>query len=456
MLGPLELRIGGRVREVGQPRRRAVLAALATDAGRPVPVDTLIDRVWDADPPDGARSVLYAHISRLRRLLEDAASIESECAPRDGEDGALRIVRASGGYVLEADENAVDLLLFRALVARGRLCPTEAERVRVLEEALRLWRGAPLPEQTGAWTERMRTVWTGERIEAALAWAEALLHEGRPQEVPALLRPLAAEHPLSEPLAVMLVRALGEAGRTAEAVHAYTGIRRQLADELGIPPGRELRAMYAELLSESDTGQPSAEPRPAPAPAVAAASAPIPTQLPMDVRPFTGRDEQLAELTEHLLAGEDARRTAAVVRLRHRRRRQDRPRRALGAPDPRHAFPTGSSTSTCADSTRTAGARPARRSRLPRRARRFRGPHPAALDARAALYRTCSPDGGCSSCSTTPPTPTRSARCCPAAPAARAGHQPRRADRAGRRCTARTGWPSTCCPAPTRGSCCAR
>ncbi|MDX3696269.1 tetratricopeptide repeat protein [Streptomyces europaeiscabiei] len=313
LLGPLELRVGGRVREVGQPRRRAVLAALATDAGRPVPVDTLIDRVWDADPPDGARSVLYAHISRLRRLLQDAASTESEGAPRDGEGGALRIVRASGGYVLEADENAVDLLLFRALVARGRVCPTEAERVGVLEEALRLWRGAPLPEQAGAWTERMRTVWTGERIEAALAWAGALLHEGRPQEVPALLRPLAAEHPLSEPLAVMLVRALGEAGRTAEAVHTYTGIRRQLADELGVPPGRELRAMYAELLRESDTGQPSAEPRPVPAPAVAAAPAPIPTQLPMDVRPFTGRDEQLAELTEHLLAGEDARRTAAVV-----------------------------------------------------------------------------------------------------------------------------------------------
>ncbi|MFE7766837.1 tetratricopeptide repeat protein [Streptomyces sp. NPDC057438] len=313
LLGPLELRVGGRVREVGQPRRRAVLAALATDAGRPVPVDTLIDRVWDADPPDGARSVLYAHISRLRRLLEDAASTESEGAPRDGEGGALRVVRASGGYVLEADENAVDLLLFRALVARGRACPTEAERVRVLEDALRLWRGTPLPEQAGAWAERMRTVWNGERVEAALAWAGALLHEGRPQEVPGLLGPMAAEHPLSEPLAVMLVRALGEAGRTAEAVHAYTAIRRQLADELGVPPGRELRAAYAELLSESDTGQPSAEPRPAPAPAVTAAPAPIPSQLPMDVRPFTGRDDQLAELTEHLCAGEDAPRTAAMV-----------------------------------------------------------------------------------------------------------------------------------------------
>ncbi|MFF3846578.1 tetratricopeptide repeat protein [Streptomyces sp. NPDC002328] len=313
LLGPLELRVAGRAREVGQPRRRAVLAALAADAGRPVPVDALIDRVWDTDPPDGARSVLYAHISRLRRLLEDAASAESEAGPRDGEGGALRVVRTSGGYVLEADEDAVDLLRFRALVARGGACADGAERARLLEEALRLWRGTPLPEPSGAWAERMRTVWTGERIEAALAWAGALLRERRPQEVPGLLRPLAAEHPLSEPLAAMLVRALGEAGRTAEAVHAYTGIRKQLADELGVAPGRELRSAYEELASESDAGQPPAAPRPTPAPAVAAATAPVPAQLPMDIRPFTGRDEQLADLTRNLLAEEDVCRTAAVV-----------------------------------------------------------------------------------------------------------------------------------------------
>ncbi|MEU0675830.1 tetratricopeptide repeat protein [Streptomyces sp. NPDC006172] len=310
LLGPLELRLAGRALEVGQPRRRAVLAALAADAGRPVPVDALIDRVWDADPPEGARSVLYSHISRLRRLLDDAAT---EGGGRTAEGSALGIARASGGYVLEADDDAVDLLRFRALVARGRACPSAAERARVLREALDLWRGAPLPESSGAWAERMRAVWSGERIEAALAWAGAVRDEGRSGEVPALLGPLAAEHPLSEPLAVMLVRALGEAGRTAEAVQAYTAAERQLTDELGVGPGRELRAVYEELTGERDGGQrQSAAPCSAPA-AAAVATAPVPAQLPMDVRPFTGRDEQLADLTEQLLDGEGPCRTAAVV-----------------------------------------------------------------------------------------------------------------------------------------------
>ncbi|MFJ9738342.1 tetratricopeptide repeat protein [Streptomyces sp. NPDC101166] len=310
LLGPLELRVAGRVREVGQPRRRAVLAALAADAGRPVPVDALIDRVWDAEPPDGARSVLYAHISRLRRLLDDATT---EADARGAEAAALRIVRASGGYVLEADDDAVDLLRFRALVARGRACPSVAERARVLREALGLWRGAPLPELSGAWAERVRAVWSSERIEAALAWAGAVRHEGRPEEVPALLAPLAAEHPLAEPLAVMLVRALGEAGRTAEAVQAYTTAERQLTDELGVGPGRELRSVYEELLSERDGGQPTPG-APCPAPATTpVATACVPAQLPMDVRAFTGREDQLADLTRHLLDGQDACRAAAVV-----------------------------------------------------------------------------------------------------------------------------------------------
>ncbi|MCX4760294.1 tetratricopeptide repeat protein [Streptomyces sp. NBC_01275] len=312
LLGPLELRVAGRAFDVGQPRRRAVLAALAADAGRPVAVDTLVDRVWDTAPPDGARSVLYSHISRLRRLLDDAAT-EAAAGGREAQEPTIRISRASGGYVLEADEDAVDLLRFRALVAQGRERRSGTERARVLEEALRLWRGVPLAGLPGAWAERMRTGWTQERVEAALSWAEASLRQGTAEEVPGLLRPLMDDHPLSEPLAGMLIRSLSAAGRTAEAVHVYTEIRRQLAAELDIAPGSELQSAYEESLRETATERPP-EAQPAPVP--------VPAQLPMDVRSFTGRDDQLIDLTRHLGAvevtedtedTEDTGRTSAVV-----------------------------------------------------------------------------------------------------------------------------------------------
>ncbi|MEU5594831.1 tetratricopeptide repeat protein [Streptomyces sp. NPDC020298] len=305
LLGPLELRVAGRVVDLGQPRRRAVLAALAADTGRPVPVTTLVDRVWDTAAPDGARSVLYSHISRLRRLLAAAASAsgggEAEVPPPP-----LRISRASGGYVLEADEHAVDLLRFRSLVAQGHEPHrSDTRRAHLLEEALRLWCGVPLAGLAGAWAERTRIAWTQERVETALAWARILVRQERPREVPTVLQPLLAEHPLCEPLAVAVMRGLAAAGRTAEAVHTYTGIRRQLRAELGVAPGPELQALYEEMLrgtgreeSPGAGSEPVAVRTPAPAPV------PVPAQLPMDVRPFSGREDQLAELTGRLVAAD--------------------------------------------------------------------------------------------------------------------------------------------------------
>ncbi|WP_069767905.1 tetratricopeptide repeat protein [Streptomyces sp. LUP30] len=304
LLGPLELRVAGRVVDAGQPRRRAVLAALAADAGRPVPVSTLVERVWDTAAPDGARSVLYAHISRLRRLLDDVAAAadggEAQASPTP-----LRISRTGGGYVLEADEHAVDLLRFRSLVVQGRESDLSDERrARLLREALELWRGVPLAGLPGAWAERARTAWTQERVEAALAWAGALLRQKKPAEVPTVLQPLLAEHPLCEPLAVALVRSLADAGRTAEALDAYTGIRRQLLAELGVTPGRELRAVYEEMLRGAGREESQGAGPPPAASAAAAPAVPVPAQLPMAVSHFSGREEQLAELTRRLIAAD--------------------------------------------------------------------------------------------------------------------------------------------------------
>lgn len=305
LLGPVELHVAGHVVDVGQPRRRAVLAALAADTGRPVPISTLVERVWGTAAPDGARSVLYSHISRLRRLFDGAspATGKGEAqAPRT----PLRIRRSSGGYILEADEHTVDLLRFRSLVLQGREPHlSAARRAHILEEALRLWRGAPLAGLAGEWAERTRTAWTQERLQAALAWAHALPRQERHKEVPAVLQPLLAEHPLCEPLAVALIQSLATAGRTAEAVDTYTGIRRQLSLELGVAPGRELQAAYEEMLRCTGRQEPpGVGSDPAAVRTRIPVPAPIPAQLPMNISHFNGREEQLAELTRCLISAD--------------------------------------------------------------------------------------------------------------------------------------------------------
>src|SRR5262249_18389787 len=72
LLGPVEVWIDGRRVDAGQPRQRAALAALLVDAGRVVPIETLIDRVWGQVVPEHARATLRTHLSRIRRLLEQA------------------------------------------------------------------------------------------------------------------------------------------------------------------------------------------------------------------------------------------------------------------------------------------------------------------------------------------------------------------------------------------------
>src|SRR5215467_11187369 len=117
LLGPVEVWAPDRCLEMGPPQQRAVLAALAVDAGRPVFRDTLIDRIWSGRVPEGAVSALYAHINRIRRVLTEEAAGEEP----------VRLARRSGGYVLEVDPHEVDLHRFRrlALAARDRQRPDD-------------------------------------------------------------------------------------------------------------------------------------------------------------------------------------------------------------------------------------------------------------------------------------------------------------------------------------------
>ena len=56
------------------------------------------------------------------------------------------------------------------------------------------------------------------------------------------LRGLVAEHPLRERLWALLMRALEEAGRRAEALEAYAQAQQVIADELGVDPGSRAAA----------------------------------------------------------------------------------------------------------------------------------------------------------------------------------------------------------------------
>jgi len=324
LLGPVELEVRGQLMELGPPQRRTVVAALAVDAGRPVPVDVLTERVWGVAAPPGARRALHAHIARIRRVCEQTG---------DAGEEALRLLRRSGGYQLQADPDQVDVHLFRRLDGLARQPGQPAgTRVSLLREALALWRGEPLSGLVGPWAERVRQTWRRRRIDAAVLLAELELREGDPAAVVEPLTELLGEHPLTEPLAETLMRALHAVGDSAGALRCFAEIRQRLAEELGADPGERLSGTHEAILR----GRPAGAVRPArragssaprttaavsrTTPSAAAAdvtdSAPgprdIPAQLPMGIGNFTGRAEELARLDD-LLAEVERQPTAVVV-----------------------------------------------------------------------------------------------------------------------------------------------
>ncbi|MEU8869485.1 AfsR/SARP family transcriptional regulator [Streptomyces umbrinus] len=307
LLGPVELRgPDGAVVDLGPAKQRTVLAALLVDAGRWVAMETLIDRVWGEGLPAQVRGSLYAHIARIRRTLASmAAHLDA------GTDGAgPQLQRGPGGYLLEVPPSHIDVHLFRQLVEQARDADhTDTERVGMLREALRLWRGEPLAGLPGAWAQHTRRSWEQQRIEAVLAWAEAEFRVGQHAEVIGVLTGLVAEHPLIEPLAVALMRALQAAGRGPEALACYAALQKRLAQELGTDPGAGAQQVHQAILQGESA--PSAARGGRPPTAASGARRAIPAQLPLEGRGFTGRVEELARLDGIL--GAAAERSAAVV-----------------------------------------------------------------------------------------------------------------------------------------------
>ncbi len=306
LLGPLEA-IGedGVPLAVGGPRARAVLALLALDAGRWVPVSRLVDGVYGTEPPGSPRHAIEAQVSRLRSR-------------------GVPVEHGRSGYRLALDPDAVDVHRFTRLAAapsarqhpvdhgEKRLPPAQktallhdqrglggAETAERLRAALDLWRGpaladlaeAPFAAAAAADLEERRLAVVEELAEAELAL-------GRHRALTVSLASVAAGEPLRERLHGQLMRALAADGRRAEALTVFARLRDRLGDQLGVPPSPELVELNAALLRD-----PSAGAGLTPSPSAAVAAAPGPRPLPAALTGFVGRTEEVARVRELLASG---------------------------------------------------------------------------------------------------------------------------------------------------------
>jgi YVTN family beta-propeller protein len=243
ILGPLEAIAAGRVVPLGGARQRAFLAVLLLHAGQVVWRDRLIEDIWGDDAPPSAAHSLEVYASALRKGLLSASG------------GGLPAARA-GGYVLQIEPKRIDAVRFEALVADGRdrlAAGDAAAASERLGTALAMWRGPALGEFAYEAFAQAETARLEElRLGAVEDRIDADLLLGRHAEVVGELRGLLSAHPLRERLIGEAMLALYRTGRQAEALEVYGAARRRLAEELGIDPSPELRALETAVLRQSD------------------------------------------------------------------------------------------------------------------------------------------------------------------------------------------------------------
>lgn len=288
VLGPLEVLEDGRPIEFGSSRQRTILSMLLFEASRVVPLSRLVDAVWDAEPPATARNQIHTCIYSLRTRLTSG-----------GADPAIST--RSPGYQISVGDGALDIAVFRRLSSRGlALAEDEPEEaVRYLRNALTLWRG---PAASGIDSRLVQGIATQLNEDYLAILDECIdleLKLGLHHDLVGELSTLVRQHPLRERTRAQHMLALYRSGRQAEALDSYRQIRMIFAEQLGLEPGGELRALQQSILTEDRA---LSHPKPRKPAWGSTSEAVVPHQLPPMTPDLTGRDALLHQVTSVLSA----------------------------------------------------------------------------------------------------------------------------------------------------------
>ncbi|WCN04571.1 BTAD domain-containing putative transcriptional regulator [Streptomyces sp. M92] len=250
VLGPVTAERAGAPLALKGPRHRAVLARLVLARRRVVPLDRLVQDLWD-EPPPRAVGAVRTFVGDLRRALEPG---------RPPRTPARLLVTEGPGYALRAAPDAVDAWRFEAAVAEADRLPADRapERIRA---ALGQWRGPAYADFAGAeWARGERSRLTELRLRAVERRAEILVDAGRAAEAVPDLDAHLTEHPWREEAWRLLALALYRTGRQADSLAVLRRARDLLAAHLGVDPGPGLRRLEARVLAQDPELDPPGEP----------------------------------------------------------------------------------------------------------------------------------------------------------------------------------------------------
>lgn len=230
----------------GAPKVKQVLALLAVRANWLVSLDSLIQELWEGQPPRSAMNTARTYIYQLRKSFSGLF----------GEARVERLIQTrEPGYVLDLHVDSIDVADFDTFRNLAKEYLAEGDTRAAGEcavEALKTWRGAALGDvRRGPLLRAHATKLEDQRLAVLQLRIHADLAQGKYRELVGELRALAAEHPFDEWFHAQLMVALAMVGRRNDALRAYREIRSVLNEELGMEPSAIIQHVHQAILADS-------------------------------------------------------------------------------------------------------------------------------------------------------------------------------------------------------------
>ncbi|MEU3622179.1 hypothetical protein BS329_34330 [Amycolatopsis coloradensis] len=287
------------------PRPRQVLTALLTAPNRRMPLDVVVDWVWEeheGDPLD-ARSTLHQNAAKLRQAFNEKSV-------------PAQVSVGKGGCLLEVEPGLIDHFRFQAMMDKARRFRELEQHDRALIEALsavRLWRDDALADLRTERADGWRTRWVrGEWIPANAFVVAEQVATGQADAAVRKLTELEQAHPMELSFAKLRIRALAEADQPAEAADFFRAMYARYREEGETRAAQELRTVNEEVLIRPDRMIPRRSPA-VPESASVDQAEPVIRHLPPDIDDIAGRGDLVALLDAYTTDSAGAPRRGVVV-----------------------------------------------------------------------------------------------------------------------------------------------
>jgi DNA-binding SARP family transcriptional activator len=266
-----------------------LLRLLAVSGAKPIPADTILEALWPRVDRTRGRASLRTALCQIRRVLR------TDCITRHHDGMSL------GPAV-------VDTVTFARLVGDCRRLTGQqrwAEVVAVAHEAEALYVGdLGAHDPSVALLDEQRSALRELRLQLLLNAADASVALDRDVDGVDFARRAIGIDPFSERAYRALIRSHAGAGEIHRALEAFDQCRAALAEELGVEPAPQTRALRRQLLERSSA-------RTEPSGAAAAVT---------DVSRRVGLLELIARVaagTGHLVESDEAYRAAQALARKH-------------------------------------------------------------------------------------------------------------------------------------------